>query len=294
MSPLWSIGMPSYNNFTEVYFTVQSLRLHHNLKNCEIIVVDNYGDPVLENFCKAKGGLNNWEDFKKEYPAETLQNFNRLIRKEHQGESNSVIVRYEKYNKIRGVSVAKNRIFEIAKGEFVMCMDSHILIQQGAFDTIPSADDFVQGPCLFNDMKVYKCEWLPQWRRNMWGIWGESLNVLPDKIFEIWAMGAGFFCCRRELWLGFNPAFRGFGGETGYIQEKYRQAGRKVLCDPTKVWVHLFSNTGRTVNYNLQMSRRVANYILGFRELGLDLKQIEDHFGEHLYKEALQLCNTPL
>ena len=31
----WSICLPSYNNFTEVYFTVQSLRMYHDLKDTE-------------------------------------------------------------------------------------------------------------------------------------------------------------------------------------------------------------------------------------------------------------------
>jgi hypothetical protein len=50
-----TIGMPSYKNFEEVFFTVQSLRLHHDLKDTEIVVVDNFGDTHLEKFARGSG-----------------------------------------------------------------------------------------------------------------------------------------------------------------------------------------------------------------------------------------------
>lgn len=53
----WTIGMPCYNNFTEVFFTIQSLRLYHDLSDAEILVVDNYGDKTLENWVKNNGKI---------------------------------------------------------------------------------------------------------------------------------------------------------------------------------------------------------------------------------------------
>ena len=47
--------------------------------------------------------------------------------------------------------------------------------------------------------------------------------------FEITMQGLGLFACRRDAWPGFNPAFRGFGGEEGYIHEKIRQRGGETL-----------------------------------------------------------------
>lgn len=248
-----TIGMPSYDNFTEVYFTVQSLRLHHNLKDCEIVVVDNFGDDMLYKFCRDKAGDN---------------------------------LRYERFKEIRGVSVAKNKVFEIAKGEFVLCMDSHILVKQGALNKMPEGDDFVQGPILFNNGLDYSTHWEPIWSRSMWGKWAESVRVLPKKPFPIWATGAGFFMTRRDTWLGFNPEFRGFGGETGYIQEKYRQAGRRVLCDPSKIWMHMFCNGGRKIPFPCPMVDRVRNYIIGFEELNLDMAPILEHYGPTTFSMA--------
>jgi len=236
---LWTCGMPSYNNFVEVFFTVQALKMYHNLRQCEIIVVDNYGDDYLKEFCQ------------------------------------EALINYERFTKITGVSAAKNRLFEVAKGKNVLCMDSHILLKQGIFDIDLPNNDLYQGPMLRVDTQQYTCDMIPEWREKMWGIWAPKVTELPEAPFEIWAMGAGFLACRREAWLGFNPEFRGFGGETGYIQEKYRKAGRKVWCHPKMIWMHLF---GRKVPYPLILKDRVKNYIIGFKELGLDIRQIHDHF----------------
>ena len=41
-----TIGMPSYDNYQEVWFTVQALRMYQDLEDCEILVIDNYGKDV--------------------------------------------------------------------------------------------------------------------------------------------------------------------------------------------------------------------------------------------------------
>lgn len=250
----WTIGMPSYNNLAEVFFTVQSLRLHHDLTDCEIVVVDNYGDPALKSFIKNSGGDT---------------------------------VRYHKYTEVQGVSAAKNEIFKVARGEYVLIIDSHILIKPGALDFTPPGDDMIQGPLLKGDFKNYLCEWVPEWRSGMWGKWAPPVPVkdLSKDPFEIWAQGAGFFAVKRESWLGFNPRFRGFGAETGYIQEKYRKAGRKVWCYPNMVWVHQFFNQGRNISY-AYLPDKIRNYILAFEELGMSTKPIKEHFGGVMFDTA--------
>ena len=67
------------------------------------------------------------------------------------------------------------------------------------------------------------------------GIWatderGRDPEAEP---FDVWGNGCGLFSCRRQAWLGFSEHFRGFGGEEGYIHEKFREAGRRVLCLPS-------------------------------------------------------------
>lgn len=244
----WSICLPSYNNFTEVFFTVQSLRMYHDLKDAEIVIVDNFGDKILANWVKNNG---------------------------------KNVVKYERHTDVQCGSAAKNRAIEIAKGEFVLCMDSHILVKQGALDVELEGDNFYQGPLMYSSCIKYSIAWEPVWRKHMWGIWSPSVAELPKEPVEIWAMGAGFFACRRDSWLGFNSGFRGFGGESGYIQEKYRKAGRKVYSHPKMVWMHLFHNEGTKIPYPLKLQDRIKNYLIGFRELGLDTAPIYKEFGSH-------------
>lgn len=246
-----TIGMPSYNNFTEVFFTVQALRMYHDLTGCEILIVDNFGDPELEKFVKAQ-----CRD----------------------------VVRYEKCTEGSGPGFAKDKIFKLARGEMVMCIDSHTLLIPGALNNIPVTDDLIHGPLVYCDLKHFCCEWKPVWRGNMWGIWGDCLNRLPKDPFEIWGNGCGCFMTKRDSWLGFNPKFKGFGGEEGYIQERYRKAGRKVICLPSLVWMHQFD---RKIPYNVRMVDRIANYIIGFTELGLDLTPIKEHYGEKQFNDGL-------
>jgi len=248
-----SIGMPSYNNFTEVFYTVQALRMYHDLEGCEILIVDNFGDPELEKFVKNQG----------------------------QG-----IVRYEKYLNSTGPAGAKNAVFEFAQGEMVLCIDSHILLVPGALKNIPVTDDLIHGPLLYNDMKNYVCCFKDQWRGHMWGVWGDycTYDKLPKEPFEIWGCGMGCFLAKKSSWLGFPSKYRGFGSEEGVIHETYRKAGRKVLCLPSLIWMHQFD---RKIPYPLNLIDRIVNYIIGFEGLSMDTKPIKDHFGEELFNKAL-------
>lgn len=106
---------------------------------------------------------------------------------------------------------------------------------------------------------------------------GFTLAAQHDEPFEIPAMGLGLFSCRREAWLGFNPEFRGFGGEEWYIHTKFRQAGAKCLCLPSLKWLHRFGRPGG-VPYPLTAWNKMRNYVIGHRELGLDLEPIRQHF----------------
>jgi glycosyltransferase involved in cell wall biosynthesis len=247
-----TIGMPSYSNFSEVFFTVQSLRMYHDLIGCEILIVDNFGDPELEKFWKAQGGG---------------------------------IVRYEKYTDSVGPAGTKNKVFELARGEMVLCIDSHVMLIPGALKNIPVSDDLYHGPLLYNDMKNYVCEWNPVWRGQMWGVWSGhcTYDKLPKEPWEIWGCGMGCFLAKKDSWLKFPSRYRGFGSEEGVIHEKYRKAGRRVMCLPSLIWVHLFD---KKIPYPLKLIDRIRNYLIGFSEVGMDPQPIIDHFGEKLVAEA--------
>ncbi len=78
------------------------------------------------------------------------------------------------------------------------------------------------------------------WGGGLWGQWasderGQDPASAP---FEIQMQGMGLFACRRDAWPGLNPRMRGHGGEEGYLHEKFRRAGGRVLCHPGVQWLH--------------------------------------------------------
>jgi len=243
-----TIGMPTYDDWSGVYFTVTSLRLYHDLEDTEILVVDNFGSKETEDWIRA------WGQRK---------------------------VRYEKYTEKVGTPPAKNAVFEFAKGEYVICVDCHVLLHPGALDFLWDGEDLIHGPMSYDGLDIFVTHMEPKWRGDMWGIWANHVrrDKLPVQPFEIPMMGMGLFGCRRDSWLGFHPEMRGFGGEEGYIHEKFRKAGRKVICLPWMIWNHRFGKSG---GYPLDLGDRVRNYLIGFRELGLSWDPIREHFGERM------------
>jgi hypothetical protein len=89
--------------------------------------------------------------------------------------------------------------------------------------------------------------------------------------------GLGVFSCRKQAWLGFNPNFRGFGGEEGYIHEKFRQAGARTLCLPALRWLHRFGRPAG-IPYRVTVEEKLRNYLIGHLELGLSIQPVIEHF----------------
>ena len=246
--------MATFNDFSGVYFTVQSLRAHHAVgPHDEIVVVDNYG-------------CNRTRAFIESIPE----------------------ARYERCL-VRGTAAPREQVFTTARGDYVMCCDSHVLFMPGAiaglrtyFEQHPDSLDLVQGPVLSDDLTHPATHFAPEWRELMWGVWDtDERGVDPAaQPFEIPMQGLGVFACRRDAWLGFNPAFRGFGGEEGYIHEKFRRAGRRCLCLPALRWIHRFSPAG-SVPYEVTVRDRVRNYLIGHQEVDLPISPILEHFAAH-------------
>jgi hypothetical protein len=117
----------------------------------------------------------------------------------------------------------------------------------------------------------------------MFGTWAsDSAAADPTgEPFEIEMHGLGLFACRRAAWPGFHSRFRGFGGEEGYIHEKFRRAGGRVLCLPFLRWMHRFARP-LGVPYPNSWEDRLHNYLVGFGELGLPTDALEAHFTELL------------
>lgn len=121
----------------------------------------------------------------------------------------------------------------------------------------------------------------------------------PDPPFEIPAMGLGLFSCRTRAWPGFNPRFRGFGGEEFYVHTKFRQAGHRCLCLPSLRWTHRFTRQGQAIPYPLNNWHKLRNHVIGHQELGLPLDRLHAewvgnyHFPQNQWDEAVAGAEWP-
>lgn len=255
-----TIGMATYDDFDGVYFTLQSLRLYQDLSDTEIIVVDNFGCETTRDF------VQNWTG-----------------------------ARYIRLDEVVGTAAGRDLLFREGQGEAILCCDSHVLFVPGAIARLkqyyrdhPGTCDLLQGPILYDDLHNISTHFKPEWSAQMWGVWANDERGLdPDaEPFEIPMQGLGVFSARKAAWPGFNPDFRGFGGEEGYIHEKFRQAGGRCLCLPWFRWMHRFGRP-KGVPYPLSVDDKFRNYLIGHSELGLDLAPIIDHFSGYLATERI-------
>lgn len=99
------------------------------------------------------------------------------------------------------------------------------------------------------------------------------------EIFEIPAMGLGFYAFRKEAWPGFNKDVWGFGGEEIFIHELFRKNGGRAVCDPNSPWWHRWGKTDQG-NYPNSQWYKCRNYILEYKQLGWDTEELRKHFVE--------------
>jgi Coenzyme PQQ synthesis protein D (PqqD) len=256
--------MATYDDFDGVWFTIQSIGLYQAevLADVSFLVIDNHPEgsagPALQ-------ALEAW-----------LPNY-----------------RYVPFDGYRGTAV-RDLVFREADADIVCCVDSHVLLQPGAlahlldwFGAHPDSPDLLQGPLLHDDLKLGATHLEPTWGAGMYGQWGRDPRVDdPDcEPFEIQMQGLGLFACRQDAWPGLNPRLRGFGGEEGYLQEKFRQRGGRVVCHPQLGWLHRFGRPGGASYPNI-WADRVRNYHIGWSEIGWDLAPVRSHFRELLGSSA--------
>jgi len=258
--------MATYDDYDGVYFSAQAIRLYHPevTDRTEIVVVDNHPSGPC---------------------AGPLKDLEHLIPG----------YRYVPYERTQGTAV-RDLVFREANAEFVLCMDSHVLFPPGALARLMAyisahrdSPDLLQGPLLSDNLQVYGTHFDPVWRAAMYGVWAMDTRGLDPEAapFQIGMQGLGVFACRRSAWPGLNPRLRGFGGEEGYIHEKFRRAGGRTLCLPFLGWVHRF---GRPFGprYGAGVEDRLRNYLLVHDELGLDPGPAIDHFEREFGAERMR------
>lgn len=245
---LLTIGMATYDDYDGVYFSIQALKLYqlNGIENdVEIIVIDN--NPDGKHGKEVKSFVEGWAGGK--YIPYT--------------EKQSSFVKYE--------------IFKHAVGKYTLGIDCHVLLQPDAVKNLldyytknPETKDLIQGPLLYDDLKNISTHFNPVWRGNMYGTWATNKNELDkNKPFEIPMMGMGAYSCRTRAWPQINKNFIGFGGEEGYIHEKFRLAGGKCICLPNFKWLHRFGRPNGVPFENI-LEDRIWNYLLGWYEIYRD------------------------
>ena len=109
MRPKLTIGMAHFKDSNSVWFTIQGLRLMHDLSEVEIVLVNN-------SACDAEN--------------EGLGGLLELI-------SGQVAnVQYVPYSDVVGTSQSRNKIFEVATGTSTLCTDCHCLFEPGSINRL--------------------------------------------------------------------------------------------------------------------------------------------------------------
>lgn len=271
MEKLLTIGMATYDDYDGVYFTIQSLRIYHkicNTKDVEFIVID--GNPNGEHGKALKHYLG------------SVKNSKYIEKKDGPNSS------FDKY-----------KIVDHASGKYILILDCHILLEPAAINYLlyyykkyENCKDLIQGPLWYDDLNHYSTHFNPEFRGHMYGTWAtnhEKYN-LGDP-FEIPMQGMGMCSFEKSNWPGINKYFVGFGGEEGYIAEKFRKNGGKNICIPQLKWVHRFGRPNG-VKYPLKLEDRIWNYFIGWLEIHKDpshqmINDIYNHFKDALPKGSL-------
>lgn len=259
-----TVGTAVYDDFDGLYFTVQAIRfaMPDRIRDIDFVIIDNNPNSdhgkVSKKFAESIG---------------------------------AVYIPFTEYS----ATTVKGKVFDHADTDYVLYLDSHVLLQDGSINRLFSylnyADpkkELIHGVLCGDDGCILSTHMNPVWRGHMLGTWTKAKRDLRTEAeaFEIPCHGMGLFCCHRDFWPGFHPDMRGFGGEEGYIHEKVRMRGGKVVCLPGLRWMHKFKRVGGA-KYMLRTVDKCRNYIIGFKELGLKIDQIRKHFGEAVFKQAM-------
>jgi hypothetical protein len=301
---LLTIGMATHNDYHGAVFTIQSLLLYHDMADCEIVVVDNapngrHGHEVMHH-CRAVGAKyvpmpeqgGTTQTRERVFAEATgdgvlIMDCHVLLQRDaianlkgyfHKNPDSKDILTGPLYlNHLRAVHTHFNDVWRGGMwgiwGNGWRCTCDRPTL----FTTLQRGEETTYADLASSHTPLTTC-----------GNCGRALPVVPwaghegalvkagfqplglgdnDAPFEIPGMGLGIFACRRAAWPGFNPHFRGFGGEEMFIHEKFRQRGGRAMCLPALKWWHRFGRPDGTgyVNRNYDRAR---NYVLGHLELG--------------------------
>jgi hypothetical protein len=244
-----TVGMACYDDYQGVFFSLASL-MNGPFKKLinEVIILDNNPDSEDGKLTATLGGG---------------------------------VVRYITHTEKKSTSI-RSELFNLATSDYVLVIDCHVLLNPDGADKLqqfllePITDDLYHGILVDHMGNDWASHMDPVWNELFFGKWTEKTR--RDNIpFEIPMHGMGLFMAAKRSWPGFSKHFRSWGGEEGYIHQKYRNAGHKVMCLPWIRWVHRFKRVGNHTFPN-PVRDKLFNYLVGWKETGLDVGELIGHF----------------
>ena len=251
-----TIGMANWDDPEGAWWTLSSIRMNHVYgqdQSIELLVVDDMPEPQakLQHVC-------------------ALAN-----------------ARYVHSGRGQGPARAKDAVWEHAKGDYVLLVDSHVLLATNTIqylmhgiDMNAVGKDLWCGPLINESGGMVATELLPELRGHFFGVW--HVNTSPDPVREIIAHGSAYSFMKRSEYPGFSKHFRGFAGEEVYLHDKVRRNGGKVLFHRALGWCHRFDRFGRQITYALTLNDKMRNYLIAGYECDWNVPQLREYFGKGL------------
>lgn len=270
-SRILTIGMAVHDDYAGVWSTIQFIRRHYARemqKHIEFLVLDN-------NPRSPQG---------------------RAVRKYMTRKFNQeACPGYYMSVEPRKGTAMRDLLVRACNTEYMLMIDSHVNVM-GLDKTIlflrhscQHTLDHFSGILVNEAGAVMGTHQNPGLRGGMFGTWGvhpqpKGMTYADMEPFEIPMHGCGLMLFRRDDWLGFHVGFRDFGGEEGYIHEKYRLHGRRCWTLPFLTWEHRFGHPGGT-SYPLTHEGKYWNNLIAWTELGLPVDKIHHYFGSRCKPE---------
>ena len=259
--------MATYDDYDGVYFTIQSLRIN-SLQNVNF----DYEFIVLDNNPNSASGKET-----RRFVTQKLGNCGKYIP-----------------YPLKPTTFNKYQTLNHASGDYCIILDCHVLLESNTLSTLIAymssnecnEKDLLQGPLWYDDLKHVSTHFEPVWRGQMYGIWATNTEAYnKGEPFEIPMQGMGLCAFHTKHFPIINSHFRGFGGEEGYIAEKFRIHGGRNLCLPWLKWNHRFARPSG-VKYPLTLEDKIFNYYLGWGEVygknSRKIDEIEQHFSKEI------------
>lgn len=282
--PKLSIVIPTYDDYEGLSMTLESLAMHH---------LDN--DPELAGMVEI--------DVIEQNPGDAPgPGFERHTCRKHAtltaSLTGSIGQRYScrliPYTEKIGPGNAKDFGARNARGEYVLVLDCHVLLRTGAvrrlvewLDVNTEFHGLIHGP-RYDDGRLAVSTHMSlrpgSHLNDTWKYTPVARYDFDGPAVEIPCHGMGLFACRKVDWLGFSPAFTGFGCEEGYIHAKYRLAGEPVVCLPALAWWHRFGRPNGAP-YPVTWIDRVNNALSGCVEMALPVEPVRERYQKHVGKE---------